>query len=393
MPPKIKNWALWGTGLSVAALIAAASFYVETPSGANAAPAAVAAAPAIPVKVAAVETRSVTTWQEFSGRLEAVDRVELRPRVAGAIRSVHFREGGLVKAGDLLFSIDPEPYKAAVAEAQGLVASAEARLELAATELTRGKALAAKSTIAQSDLAQRQSTYSDAAAALQSAQASLKVAQLNLDYTQITAPISGRVGKIDVSAGNLVAGGSASTALTTIVSIDPIYASFDVSEGFAAGVLSELPVNNGVTAIDQIPVEVATLAADAEPVRGKLQFVDNHINPASGTIRVRAEFVNPDGRLIPGQFVRLRMGQPEAKDRVLISERAVGTDQDKKFVFVVNDANTVDYRPVELGTTVDGMRIVESGLTAGDRIVVSGLQRIRPGVLVAPEIEAQVAAK
>ncbi|HEV7414827.1 MAG TPA: efflux RND transporter periplasmic adaptor subunit, partial [Tianweitania sediminis] len=348
---------------------------------------------AIPVKVAAVETRSVTTWQEFSGRLEAVDRVELRPRVAGAIRSVHFREGGLVKAGDLLFSIDPEPYKAAVAEAQGLVASAEARLELAATELTRGKALAAKSTIAQSDLAQRQSTYSDAAAALQSAQASLKVAQLNLDYTQITAPISGRVGKIDVSAGNLVAGGSASTALTTIVSIDPIYASFDVSEGFAADVLSELPVNNGVTAIDQIPVEVATLAADAEPVRGKLQFVDNHINPASGTIRVRAEFVNPDGRLIPGQFVRLRMGQPEAKDRVLISERAVGTDQDKKFVFVVNDANTVDYRPVELGTTVDGMRIVESGLTAGDRIVVSGLQRIRPGVLVAPEIEAQVAAK
>ncbi|GHD23124.1 efflux RND transporter periplasmic adaptor subunit [Tianweitania populi] len=393
MSSKIKNWALWGAGMSVAALIAGASFYLDMPKAANAAPAAAQAAPAVPVKVATVESRSVITWQEFSGRLEAVDRVQLRPRVAGEIQSVHFQEGGLVTAGDLLFSIDPEPYKAAVAQAQGLVASAEAKLELANTELERGRTLAAKTTISQSDLAQRQSTQRDAAAAVQSAQAGLKVAQLDLDYTEIRAPISGRAGKIDVSVGNLVAGGSASTALTTIVSIDPIYASFDVSEAFVASVLAELPVNNGVTAIDQIPVEVATLAANARPVRGKLQFVDNQVNATSGTIRVRAEFGNTDGRLIAGQFVRVRMGQPKAEDRLMISERAIGTDQDKKFVFSVNEANTVDYRPVQLGTTVDGMRIVENGLNQGDRIVVSGLQHIRPGAVVAPEVEGQVAAK
>ncbi|WP_312793974.1 efflux RND transporter periplasmic adaptor subunit [Tianweitania sp.] len=393
MSSKIKNWALWGAGMSVAALIAGASFYLDMPKAANAAPAAAQAAPAVPVKVATVESRSVITWQEFSGRLEAVDRVQLRPRVAGEIQSVHFQEGGLVKAGDLLFSIDPEPYKAAVAQAQGLVASAEAKLELANTELERGRTLAAKTTISQSDLAQRQSTQRDATAAVQSAQAGLKVAQLDLDYTEIRAPISGRAGKIDVSVGNLVAGGSASTALTTIVSIDPIYASFDVSEAFVASVLAELPVNNGVTEIDQIPVEVTTLAANARPVRGTLQFVDNQVNATSGTIRVRAEFGNPDGRLIAGQFVRVRMGQPKAEDRLMISERAIGTDQDKKFVLAVNEANTVDYRPVELGTTVDGMRIVENGLNQGDRIVVSGLQHIRPGAVVAPEVEGQVAAK
>lgn len=392
MPSKIKNWALWGTGLSVAALIAGASVYLDLPHAAQAAPAAAAAPPAVPVKVATVETRSITTWQEFSGRLEAVDRVQLRPRVAGSIQSVHFQEGSLVKAGDLLFSIDPEPYQAAVAQAQGLVASAEAKLELARSELERGKTLAAKSTISQSDLAQRQSTQGDAAAALQSAQAGLKVAQLDLEYTEIRAPISGRVGKIDVSIGNLIAGGSASMPLTTIVSIDPIYASFDVSEEFVASVLSKLPVANGVTAIDRIPVEAATLAADAKPVRGKLQFVDNQVNATSGTIRVRAEFDNPEGRLIPGQFVRVRMGQPEAEDRLMISERAIGTDQDRKFVFAVNDANTVDYRPVQLGTTVDGMRIVENGLQPGDRIVVSGLQHIRPGAVVAPEDEAAAVA-
>ncbi|MGF9564358.1 efflux RND transporter periplasmic adaptor subunit [Neorhizobium sp. JUb45] len=392
MTSKIKNWALWGSGLSVAALIAGASFYLDMPKGAIAAP-ATSAAPAVPVKVAAVEPRSVTTWQEFSGRLEAVDRVQLRPRVAGAIQSVHFREGGLVKAGDLLFSIDPAPYEAAVSEAQGLVASAEAKLELANTELERGRTLSAKNTISQSDYAQRQSTQQDTLASLQSAKAALKVAQLNLDYTQIRAPISGRAGRIEVTVGNLVAQGSASTPLTTIVSIDPIYASFDAGEELIARILSEVPVENGLPALDKVPVEVTTLATNAEPIRGKLQLIDNQVNTASGTIRVRAEFGNGDGRLIAGQFVRVRMGQPKAEDRLLISEKAIGTDQDKKFVFVVDQANTVAYRPVQLGSAVDGMRIVEDGLKPGDRIVTSGLQRIRPGAVVAPEDEAKVASK
>jgi multidrug efflux system membrane fusion protein len=393
MTSKITNWALWGAGLSVAAVIVGASFHLDMPKGATAAPAASASAPAVPVKVASVKPRSVTTWQEFSGRLEAVDRVQLRPRVGGAIQSVHFREGGVVKEGDLLFTIDPEPYRAAVAEAEGTVASAEARLELANTELERGRNLLARNTISQSDLAQRQSTQRDAAASVQSAKAALKVAQLNLDYTQIRAPISGRAGRIEVTVGNLVAQGSASAPLTTIVSIDPIYAGFDAGEELVAQVLSDIPVENGLPVLDRVPVEVTTLSGDAKPIRGKLQLIDNQVNAASGTIRVRAEFANPDGRLIAGQFVRIRMGQPNAQDRLLISEKAIGTDQDKKFVFVVDGANTVAYRPVALGSAVDGMRVVESGLNPGDRIVVSGLQRIRPGAVVAPEEEAEVASK
>ncbi|WP_105373509.1 efflux RND transporter periplasmic adaptor subunit [Neorhizobium huautlense] len=394
MTSKIKNWALWGTGLGTAALIAGASVYLDLPQGANAAPASASAqAPAVPVTVATVEPRSVTTWQEFSGRLEAVDRVQIRPRVGGIIQSVHFREGGLVKAGDLLVTIDPEPYRAAVAQAEGQVASAEAKVQLAATELERGKNLAAKNTISQSDLAQRQSAQSEALANLQSAKAALRVAQLNLDYTEIRAPIAGRVGKLEITIGNLVAAGSEAAPLTTLVSSDPIYASFDASEELVGRILSQLPSANGTPAIEQVPVEVSTLADDDVTIRGKLQLIDNEVNASSGTIGVRAVFDNPGGRLLPGQFVRVRMGQPKAEDHLLVTEKAVGTDQDKKFVFVVDANNTVGYRQVELGSTVEGMRIVEKGLNPGDRIVVNGLQRIRPGAVVEPQDEAKVATK
>ncbi|MCJ7997399.1 efflux RND transporter periplasmic adaptor subunit [Rhizobium cremeum] len=389
MTAKGKRWALWGASIGTAASIAGAAIYLDQPRGANAASdtAAAAPAPAIPVTVATVEPRNVSTWQEFSGRLEAVDRVQVRPRVAGMVQSVHFREGGLVKAGDLLVTIDPEPYQAAVAQAEGQVASAQARVELASTEFERGKNLAAKNTISQSDLTQRQSARNEALANLQSAKAALKSAQLDLDYTQIKAPISGRVGKIEVTVGNLVAAGSSSTPLTTLVSADPIYASFDASEELVSRTLAELPVANGSPAIEQVPVEIGTLADNGTPIRGKLQLIDNEVNESSGTIRVRAVFDNPDGRLIPGQFVRVRMGQPKAEEHLLVSERAIGTDQDKKFVFVVDASNTVATRQVRLGTSVDGQRIVEEGLNAGDRIVVNGLQRIRPGAVVDPQAE------
>ncbi|OLP57893.1 efflux transporter periplasmic adaptor subunit [Xaviernesmea oryzae] len=391
MISRIRNWALWGAGLSTAALIAGAAVYLDLPHDAVAAPAP-AAAPAVPVTVAVVNPRNVTTWQEFSGRLEAVDRVQIRPRVAGAIQSVHFREGGLVKAGDLLVTIDPEPYKAEVAQAEGQVASAEAKLAFATTELERGKTLSAKNIVSQSDLTQRQSAAREALANLQSAKATLKTAQLNLDYTQIRAPIAGRVGKLEITVGNLVAAGSQAAPLVTLVSSDPIYASFDASEELVAQTLADLPVENGVPAIDRVPVEVSTLGAEM-PVRGKLQLIDNEVNAASGTIRVRAVFDNPGSRLIPGQFVRVRMGQPQAQDHLMVSEKAVGTDQDKKFVFVVDGENKVGYRQVELGSAVDGLRIVEKGLNPGDRIVVNGLQRIRPGAVVAPHDEAEVANK
>ena len=383
---KIKNWAPWGAGISVAALIAGASLSIDTPTGAHAAPAEAAAQPAVPVTVAAVQPKNVTTWQEFSGRLEAVDRVEVRPRVAGAILSVHFREGGLVKEGDLLVSIDPEPYKAAVAQAEGQMASAQARLDYADTELERGKTLASRNTISQSDLSQRQSARAEAIANVQAARATLKSAQINLDHTQIRAPISGRAGRIEVTVGNLVAAGSASAVLTTLVSSSPIYASFDAAEELVARTLAQVDVKDGVPAIGDVPVEASTLASTT-PVRGKLQLIDNEVNAASGTIRVRAVFDNPGGRLIPGQFVRVRMGEPKAEDRLLVSEKAIGTDQDKKFVLVVEAGDKVGYRQVQLGSVIDGQRIVEKGLSAGDRVVVSGLQRIRPGAIVAPQDE------
>ncbi|MDL2400725.1 efflux RND transporter periplasmic adaptor subunit [Rhizobium mayense] len=388
-----KRWALWGAGMGVAVAVAGAAFYLDLPRGAQATEAAAPAAkPAIPVTVAAVEARDITTWQEFSGRLEAIDRVEVRPRVSGAIQSVHFREGALVKQGDLLVTIDPAPYEAAVAQAQAEVAAADAKLNLAKVEVDRGQRLSDNKTISQSDMDTRASNYTEAAANLKAAQAALRTAQLNLDYTQVRAPIAGRVGKIEVTVGNLVAAGSASPALTTLVSVDPIYASFNASEQTVTEALAQLPVTDGAAPpVERIPVQIGTTSDDGTPIKGKLQLIDNEVDAASGTIAVRAVFDNQGGRLIPGQFVRVRMGQPKAENRIVISDRAVGTDQDKKFVFVVDGENKVNYRQVQLGSLVDGQRVIENGLEVGEKIVVNGLQRIRPGAVVAPQLAEKVA--
>lgn len=392
MTSKRKRWALLGTGLGLVASISAASIFFELSSHASAETAsAPAEAPAVPVTVAVVGGRSVTSWEEFSGRLEAVDRVQVRSRVAGAIQSVQFREGTLVNAGDLLFLIDPAPYQSAVAQAEGQVASAEARVELARLELDRGRKLSENRTISQSDLDQRTNAFVDAQANLRSAQAALQSAQLELSYTEVRAPVTGRVGKVEITVGNLVAAGSASPPLTTLVSVDPIYASFNASEQLVSRALAQLPSEGGTPQIDQIPVEIGTLADEGTPIKGKLQLIDNQVDAATGTIGVRAVFDNPGGRLIPGQFVRIRMGEPKPESKILISDRAVGTDQDKKFVFVVDDENKVSYRPVELGKLIEGQRVVESGLADGDKIVVNGLQRIRPGAVVAPETQNSVA--
>lgn len=397
MTRKAKRWALAGTGLGLVASISAAALFLDLPYSKAAAEteeagAAAAAPPATPVTVAVVKSRDVTTWQEFSGRLEAVDRVEIRPRVGGAIQSVNFREGALVKAGDLLFTIDPAPYEATVAQAAGQVASAEAKVALANTELERGRRLASNRTISQSDLDQRQNAVAEAEAALKTAQAVLRSAVLELDYTKVRAPVSGRAGKVAITAGNLVAAGSTSSALTTLVSADPIYASFNASEEIVARALSRLPATDGaLPPIDQIPVEIGTLADEGTPIKGKLQLIGNEVDASSGTIAVRAVIDNPRGLLIPGQFVRIRMGDPRPDRKILVSERAIGTDQDKKFVFVVDAENKVTYRPVELGSSADGERIVVSGLADGDKVIVNGLQRVRPGALVDPQTKEAVA--
>lgn len=341
--------------------------------------------PAVPVSVATVEARDATIYDNFSGRLEAVERVEVRSRVAGAVKAVHFREGALVSAGDLLVSIDPEPYEAEVEEAQAQVAAAEARVELARNELERGQRLFTSRTVSQRDLDERVNAQRAAQATQRAAEAKLRSAKLNLSYTSVRAPVSGRVGRAEITVGNLVAAGPGAPVLTSLVSVDPIYASFNADEGTVLKALSSLGAGaDSAREIHRIPV-LMNAAQGTVPVTGRMQLVDNQVDPRTGTVRVRAEFANPDGRMLPGQFVRLEMGQATTAPALLISERAVGTDQDKKFVLVVDAANTASWREVTLGAPVDGLRVVTSGLKAGERVVVNGLQKVRPGATVAPQ--------
>jgi membrane fusion protein, multidrug efflux system len=345
----------------------------------------VASAP-IAVSVAAVVQRQLTAWDEFSGRLEAIDHVDLRARVSGAVQSVHYREGALVKAGDLMVSIDPAPYAAEVERAQAQVAAADARVLHLRNEQQRAERLWQEQAIAQRELDERTDAVREAEANLRAAHAVLTSARLNLGYTQVRAPISGRAGKVDVTIGNLVAAGPGAAVLTTLVSVTPIYASFDVDEQVVLQALKDVPGAQGDRShIGRIPVRMGTGADAGTPHEGQLHWVDNKVDPRSGTVRVRASFDNPDGALFPGQFARLRLGRAKTRDAVLISERAVGTDQNRQFVLVVGGDQKAAYREVKLGPSVDGLRIVNEGLSPGERVVVSGLQRVKPGAVVAPQ--------
>ncbi len=355
---------------------------------------------AIPVSVATVASQEVAAWDEFSGRLEAVERVDVRARVSGAVQSVHFREGALVKAGDLLITIDPAPYQAEVDRAEAQVLAAQARVSYTKSELERSTRLWSERAIAQRELDERSNASNEANANLRAAQAALQSAKLNLGYTQVRAPVAGRVGKLEVTQGNLVAAGPGAPVLTTLVSVSPIYASFDADERTVARALDELHGNAKGAAGDlsSIPVQIGTAATADTPFNGKLQLIDNQVDARSGTVRVRAVLDNKDGALIPGQFARIRLGQAKSRPAVLVNERAVGTDQSKRFVMVVGADNTLSYREVQLGANVDGLRIVTTGLKANERVVVNGLQRVRPGALVAPTIvpmnaKAEIQAK
>jgi multidrug efflux system membrane fusion protein len=341
--------------------------------------------PAVAVTVAVVEPRQTSLWDDFSGRLEAVNRVELRPRVAGAILSTNFTEGALVKAGDVLFKIDPAPYAAEVDKAQAQLEAAKARVVFTAGEVERGAQLVGNNVVTRRDYDQRDNANREAIANVKAAEATLQTAKLNLDYTEVRAPVDGRVGKFEVTVGNLVAAGTSSPVLTSLVSVNPIYASFDADEDVVLRALNSIADTSGKRGnLDQIPVEMSTSSGTI--VKGHIQLIDNLVNGQSGTIRVRATFKNEDGRLIPGQFARVRMGQPRAQTLVMVDERAIGTDQDKKFVMVVGSDNRALYRSITLGGSVEGLRIVTSGLQSGDRVVVNGLQRVRPGALLKSEV-------
>ncbi|THC42838.1 efflux RND transporter periplasmic adaptor subunit [Massilia sp. Mn16-1_5] len=360
--------------LATAGLVGMSLAGCEDATGKTAAPAAPAAPP---VSAAIVLEKPVAETQEFSGRLEAVERVEIRSRVSGFITAVNFKPGSEVKKGDVLFVVDPRPYQAEATRAQAAAASARAKADLAKRELARAESLMADKAIARREFDEASASQKELDASAAAAQAQYEAARLNLAYTRVVSPIDGRVSKAEITIGNLV---DPAAVLTSVVSLDRIYASFDGDE--------DTYLRVGAKARDGAPVAVRVGLANEEgfPHEGKLEFVDNQLDTRTGSVRMRATFENKDGALVPGLFARVQLGAADSRKAVLINERAVGTDQSRKFVFVVGLDGKAEYRPVTLGPVVDGLRVVRSGVKAGEKIVVNGLQRVRPGAPVAPQI-------
>jgi multidrug efflux system membrane fusion protein len=337
-----------------------------------------ASSPAAPtivpeVDVATVVQKTITDWQSYSGRLEAVQKVDVRSQVPGTIVSVNFKDGALVKQGDTLFVIDPRPYEAEVDRAEAQLAAAQARTGYTQSDWERAQRLIVDNAIAKRDYDEKQNAAREASANLKAAQAALESARINLGYTKIVAPVSGRVSRAEITVGNVVAAGASSAPLTTLVSVSPIYASFDADEQTYLQYLSRAKDGS------KVPVELG-LADEAGYSRsGTIESVDNRLDTSSGTIRVRAKFDNADGALIPGLYARVKVGGSAPHPALLIDDAAVGTDQDKKFVLVVDQGNHVVYREITTGSMQGNLRVVKDGLKPGDRIVVNGVQRVRPG--------------
>ncbi len=384
--PHVTNRPTSTTQRSLPAILISLIVAIAVTSGC--APQAAPAPQAPQVSVAEVLERQVSDWDEFTGRIEAIESVEIRPRVSGYIERVAFAEGSTVQKGDLLFVIDPRPYRADLDKAQAELVRAEASAELARNEVARGDRLLSARAISQEEYDQRVNAGRESDADVRAARAAVETARLNLGYTRVTSPIDGRVSKAEVTLGNLVSAGTANaTLLTSVVSIDPIYVAFEGDEQvyLKYAQLGRLGNPRGVNE-GRNAVHVALANESDFPHEGELVFIDNQLNPATGTIRARALLDNHDGRFTPGLFARVRLVGSESHPAVVIDDRAVGTDQNQKFVYVVGPNNVVDYRAVKLGRVFDGLRIVEEGLTPGERIVVNGLQRVRPGATIAPEL-------
>ncbi|HVI51295.1 MAG TPA: efflux RND transporter periplasmic adaptor subunit [Candidatus Sulfotelmatobacter sp.] len=342
-----------------------------------------------PVTVSAPLKKQVVDYLEYTGQFSAVESVELRARVSGYLTEIHFTDGQMVRKGDLLFVIDPRPYEVALASAKASVQQAEATLELTKRQLARGAELRQKDFLAASDYDSRVQQVKAAEASLDIARASVRNAELDLDYTHITAPVSGRIGAHQVSIGNLVnAGGSGTTGtlLSTLVSLDPIYFNFDVSEGdfltFQRAVASGqvAPVREG-----KLAVQLRLSDEKGWPREGVLNFVDNQVDRSSGTIRIRAQIANPDLFVAPGLFGRVRMPASGGYEALVIPEAAVLTDQSDKLVMTVVPDGTVVPKVIKPGPVTDGLMVVRSGLNADDKVVVNGLLRARPGSKVTPQ--------
>jgi RND family efflux transporter MFP subunit len=378
--------------LIVLAVIAAAAIgyrYMIAPQGSEqAAPASAApAGPAVTVAKPLIET--LREWRDFTGQFEARESVEIRARVSGYLESVGFTDGQIVKKGDLLFVIEPRPFEIALDSAKAQLSQSEAQLQLAQVQLERTAKLLENDYASKETYDERVAEVQNATASRDNAVAAVNQAQLNLDYTRVTAPVSGRVGRHEVSIGNLVMGGVAGTTtlLTTIVSLDPIWLMFNVSEG--DGMTYKRLIQKGeVESVRNNSVQVEGQLMDETdwPLKGTIDFVDNQYNRSSGTIRVRASFPNPDLFITPGQFGRVRVPMSQEKPTMLVPDAAVVTDQSVKMLFAVTADGTVVPKPVELGAvTEDGLRIVRSGISPDDEIIINGLLRARPGQKVTAE--------
>jgi membrane fusion protein, multidrug efflux system len=382
---RLKHHIFFG-GVSLFALILGAGLvaWLARPASSSVAP-----PPPVPVTAERVEPRTVTPFASFSGRINAVDYAEIRPQVSGRIIEIRFHDGQRVKAGDILFVIDPRPYEAAAAKARSDLASAVNNARESQLERARGERLIAAHALAQESFDQRINADNVAEAAVGAAQAVLKQAELNVDYAYVKAPVSGRISRAEITVGNLVGSTTAPPPLlASIVSDDGVYADFEVDEATYLSSVRQLPDTT-----QKIPVELQVQGDSGHVYHGTIESFDNRIDSGSGTIRARARFANEDGSLVPGMFASVRMENGVLDHALLVPERAIGNDQSKRFVFVVGAGSKAEYRPVTLGPAVDGERVVSSGLKAGDRVIVDGLQRLGPGVTVAAAAADQQTAR
>jgi multidrug efflux system membrane fusion protein len=336
------------------------------------------------VNVAPVVQKSVTRWDDYSGHVEAIEAAEIRPRVAGHLEAIHYPEGGLVKKGQLLFTIDSREYRAAAAAAAADASRAEARVALAKQELERAERLIGERAISQGELDQRRMEAQQAEADVAAARANQAQASLNLEFTRITAPFAGRAGEAMVKPGNVVVPNQ--SVLTTLVSVNPVYVTFVGDERAFLHYQEIVRSGNAESPRDgRTPVLIGLANEEGFPHRGEVDFVDNALNPETGTIRARAVLPNPDGRFTPGLFARVRLLGETLQGALLIHEQAVLTDQDRRYVYVVGKDNSAERRDVTLGSPIEGLRVVEAGLKAGDKVIVNGMRKIFfPGQPVNP---------
>jgi multidrug efflux system membrane fusion protein len=332
-------------------------------------------------------SRDVVEWDEYTGRLEAVESVDVRARVNGYLQSVHFTDGAIVQKGALLFVIDPRPYQAELNRAKAALEQAIARYERTQKDLARAQQLVRSRAISAEEVDTRAADQREAQEAVQAARAAVEAARLNVEFTQVKAPISGRISREFVTEGNLINGGGAdSTLLTRIVSLDPIYGYFDVDE--RSFLKYSRLWRNGTRSMARevdIPVDLALADETGFPHQGHLDFIDNQLDPNTGTMTGRAIFPNHDLTLIPGLFARVRLPGSSRYEALLVPDEAIGSDQTQRFVFVVNDQNIVEYRKIEPGPIIDGLRVIRDGLQPEDWVIVNGVQRVRAGATVDPQ--------